>query len=126
LDVDSLNLQLAAQGRGIPADVREDFKKKNSRSCNIKPFGGIARLSFLTESEHDEIFEKGWDEFHRQFGEKASMIVLSRVGFNKDHTLALLHVSSGIGGMAAGGRLYLFERKQNKWVAKTSVPTWTT
>jgi len=54
------------------------------------------------------------------------MITLSRVGFSKDHTLALLDVSSGIRGMAASGELYLCELKENKWVVKTAIPTWTT
>jgi hypothetical protein len=41
VDVDTLNLQLAAQGRGIPPDVRTDFKEKNKSSCLIKSFTGI-------------------------------------------------------------------------------------
>ena len=125
-DVDSLNLQLAAQGRGMPPDLREDFKRKNRGSCNIEPFEGIDRLSFLAESEHNQIFKQGWNKFHERFGKKASLVTLSRVGFNKEHTLALLHVSSGIDRMAAGGELCLFERKQNKWALKTRVQTWAT
>jgi len=70
LDVDSLNLQLAVQGRGIPPDVREDFKKKNTKSCNIEPFGGIDKLNFLSESDHKHVFEQGWKEFHKRLARK--------------------------------------------------------
>jgi hypothetical protein len=68
----------------------------------------------------------GWSDFHKKYGEEAEILLLSRVGFNPEKTLALLHVSSGMGGMAGSGRLYLFERKNGKWVVKSHIQTWTT
>ena len=72
------------------------------------------------------LYIKGWSVFHRRYGRKAELVVLSHVGFNRDKTLALFHISSGIGPMAAGGSLYLCERKNGKWVVKMHIPTWTT
>lgn len=126
VDVDYVNLQLAVKGRGIPPDVRIDFKKKNKSSCLIEPFTGITNLDFITQSEQDQLFREGWSEFHKKYGKNASLVSLSRVGFNADKTLALVHVSSGIGSMAAGGTLYLLEKKEGKWVVKSSMGTWTT
>jgi len=129
VDVDTLNLQLAAQGRGIPPDVRTDFKEKNKSSCLIKPFAGIPNLHFVSKHEHDLMFRKdstGWSGFHKKYGKEAEILLLSRVGFNPEKTLALLHASSGMGGMAGGGTLYLFERKNGKWVIKLHIQTWTT
>jgi hypothetical protein len=126
-DVDALNLQLAAQGRGIPPDVRTDFKEKNKSSCPIKPFAGIPNLHFLSQREHDLMFRKastGWSEFHTTYGKEAGMLLLSRVGFNPEKTLALLHVSGGMGSMAGSGALYLFERKNGKWTIKSHIQTW--
>jgi hypothetical protein len=107
-DIDALNLQLAAQGRGIPPDVRADFKEKNKSSCVVKPFVDLPHLHFISESEHDLMFRtpsEGWSEFYKKYGKEAEMLFLSRVGFNRDKTLALFHVSSEIGPMAASGSL---------------------
>jgi len=126
VDVDYVNLQLATRGRGIPAEVRADFKEQNKSSCLIEPFAGVENLRFISESERDRLFQTGWSEFRKKYGNNASLVYLSRVGFSADKTLALLHVSSGIGPMAAGGTLYLLEKKKGKWVAKSWMETWTT
>jgi hypothetical protein len=129
VDVDALNLQLAAQGQGIPPDVRADFKEKNKSDCLIKPFAGMRNLHFVSKHEHDLMFRKdstGWSGFHKKYGEEANILLLSRVGFNPEKTLALLHVSGGMGSMAGGGTLYLFERKNGKWVIKSHMRTWIT
>ncbi len=121
MDVDTFNLQLAAKGRGIPPDVRADFKEKNKAGCAIVPFSDSANLRFISKAEHDQIFQNGWTEFHKRYGVEASILWLSRVGFNRDKTLALLYVSSGMGRLAVDGVLYLLERKEAKWVIKTGL-----
>jgi len=129
VDVDALNLQLAAQGRGIPPDVRTDFKEKNKSSCLIKPFAGIPNLHFVSKREHDLMFQRastGWSDFHKKYGKEAEILLFSRVGFNPEKTLALLHISSGMGRMAGGGTLFLFERKNSGWVIKSHIQTWIT
>ena len=83
-DVDALNLQLAAQARGIPPDVRADFKEKNKSSCLIKPSTGIPNLHFISKHERDLMFRKastGWSDFHKKYGKEAEILLLSRVGF---------------------------------------------
>jgi len=125
-DIDSINLQLAAQGRGIPPDVRADFKKKDKSICSIEPFSAGKNIRFVSHTESETIFKAGWKEFHKRYGKDASSLQFSRVGFNSDKTLALLHVSSGGDAMAGGGTLYLFECKAGKWSVKTSIGTWTT
>jgi hypothetical protein len=124
--LDSINLQLAANGRGIPPDVRHDFAARNKTSCPIKPILGIERLQFISKHDEEKIFKTGWGEFHKRYGKDAEIVSLSRVGFNADRTLALLHVSTAIGPNAGGGMLYLFERKGGQWSIKTRVATWAT
>lgn len=125
-DIESFNLQLAAHGQGIPSEVRADFKEKNKSVCAIKPFMGIANLHFISRQRYDSMFRAGWSEFHKKYGKDAEILWFSRVGFNPDRTLALLHVSGGIDRMAGGGTLYLFQRKEGKWVIKSQIQTWAT
>jgi len=122
-DVDGYNLRLAAQGHGIPPEVREDFTHKNKSSCVIQPFGGVANLRFISEREERNIFAIGWSEFHKKFGKGSVIVTVSRVGFNSDKTLALLHILGASGRNAAGGELLLLERKNGKWVIKFHIQT---
>jgi hypothetical protein len=129
IDADALNLQLAAKGRGIPSDVRADFRVKNKSSCLIEPFAGIPNLRFISKHEEKLLFQvpaKGWSKFHRKYGKEAELLWLSRVGFNSEKTLALLHVSGAMGAMAGSGTLYLFERKEGRWVIKSQIQSWFT
>src|SRR5215470_20228873 len=50
LDFDNLNLRLAAQGRGLPLDLRDDFKQKNISSCPFKAFADAQNLVFISEA----------------------------------------------------------------------------
>jgi hypothetical protein len=125
-DLDSINLQLAAKGRGIPPEVRRDFELKNKTTCEIEPIVGIQSLRFISKRDKRSLFKTGWAEFYKKYGKDAEIDSLSRVGFNADHSLALLHVSGGIGPMAGGGVLYLLERKDGHWAIKTQIGTWTT
>lgn len=128
-DVDYLNLQLAAKARGIPPEVRTDFKEKNRSSCLIQPFTGIRGLHFIPKREEELLFRvpsKGWSEFHKKYGKEADMVWVSRIGFNAEKKLALVHISGAIASMTGGGTLYLLESKDGKWVVKSQVETWTT
>jgi hypothetical protein len=122
-DVDGYNLRLAAQGHGIPPEVREDFTRKNKSSCVIQPFGGVPNLRFISKSEERNIFAVGWSEFHKKYGKGSAIVTVSRVGFNTDKTLALLHILGASGHNAAAGELLLLERKNSKWVIKFHIQT---
>jgi hypothetical protein len=123
-DIDSLNVEFAAQGRGIPPDLRAAFKKKNISACAIRPFMGAPNLRFISEAELKRASRNGRapvSEFYERFGKSADLNLLSRVGFNSDKTLALLHVSD-----LGGGDLCLLEKKNGKWEIKWHTETWAT
>ena len=120
-DIDSFNLPLAAQGHAIPADVRADFMKKNKTGCLIQPFGGVQSLRFMSSSEEQKVLANEWGEFLTKYGKHVERIAISRVGFNSDKSLALLHVL-----YASSGELYLLERKNGHWQVKFYVQTMAT
>ena len=121
--VDSLNLQLAAQGHGIPPELRADFTNKNEISCVIEPLSGIPNIRFISNSERVAIFAAGWNEFHKSYGKDSVVVTVSRVGFSPDKTLALLHVIEGISHNGAAGELYFLERKNGKWEIRFHLQT---
>ena len=109
---------VTAQGRGIPTEVRADFNNKNKSSCVIQPFDGVPNLRFISKSEERHILAAGTTEFDKKYGKGAEIVAVSRVGFNSDKTLALLHVL-----YSSSGELYLLEHKDGKWVIKFYVQT---
>lgn len=122
-DIDTFNLRLAVQGHALPTEVRADFTSKNKMVCIIRPFDGIANLRFMSEAEEKKLLS-GWNEdsgwsgieknFEKKYGSRAAWIAMSRIGFNSDKSLALVHFSGG---------LYLLERKNGKWTIKFYVQT---
>jgi hypothetical protein len=118
---DVVKLQLAAQGRGLPLDLRRDFEEKNKSSCMILPFFSNRNVHFISAAEERQIFRIGWNEFYRRFGKNAGIDKVSRVGFNSNKTLALVHLSGAAGPNGAAGTLYLLQRNQNKWTIKFSM-----
>lgn len=117
-DIDVFNVPLALHGRAIPVEVRADFKDKNKSSCIIQPFGDVPNLRFISENDERRIFAADTTEFYKKYGKGAETVAFSRVGFNFDRTLALVHVLS-----SAAGELYLLEHKDGKWVTKFRVQT---
>jgi hypothetical protein len=120
-DINSFNLPLAVQGHAIPPDVRADFTEKNKTGCQIEPFDGVPNLRFMSSSEEEKLFARGWGEFSRKYGKSAERVAVSRVGFSVDKSLALIHIL-----YSASGELYLLERKEGKWKVKFYVQTMAT
>jgi hypothetical protein len=118
---DIVNLQFAAQGWGLPPDLRKDFDDKNRSSCTILPFTNNRNVHFISAAEERQIFRIGWNEFYRRFGKDAGIAVISRVGFNSDKTLALVHISGAVGANGAAGTLFLLQRNHKKWAIKSSI-----
>jgi hypothetical protein len=89
----------------------------------IEPFSDVPKLRFISQSQESKIFAGGWAEFHKRYGKGSETVTVSRVGFNPDKTLALLHAIGAIGHNAAAGELYVLERKNGARVIKFHVQT---
>jgi hypothetical protein len=120
---DAVNLQFAAQGRGLPPDLRRDFDEKSKSSCTISHFISDRNVHFISAAEKQHIFRIGWNEFYRRFGKNAGIDEFSRVGFNSDKTLALVHESGAVSADGAAATLFLLQRNQKKWAIKFSIQT---
>jgi hypothetical protein len=113
-EVDTLKLVLGSD-RHLPSDLGRDFNNRNCIVCTIKPLVGISNVHFISRQEYDSIFHAGWHEFRRKYGKLAEIVWLSRIGFNADRTLALLHVCYGTANSVPGGGA-LRVRAPKKWL----------
>jgi hypothetical protein len=110
---DSMWIGWAVDGRAVPLDVQKDFTRRNAVSCPIHPFSGPPNLHFYLTDKEEGITSRTQAQFERRFGKDAELVEFSRVAFNSNKTVALLHVL----GLRTG-ELYLLERKDGKWTVK--------
>ncbi|HET9743358.1 MAG TPA: hypothetical protein VFQ00_11465 [Terriglobales bacterium] len=120
LDLNFVNLQLSVTGDAIPGDARSDFNRKARESCGVGPLAGLRNVHVVSIPANGSS-----PVFHRRYGKNGLLVRVSRVGFNRASTIAVMHVSY-YAEHSGGGCLYVFERKAGRWVMKTEFRTWTT
>lgn len=123
VDIDKISEMLAIRKRELSNDLRADFKAKNESGCLIGHFGGIKDLKFISKAEKQRLLGAGPEEFHKEYGKNAQLVTISRVGFNSDKSLGLLHVATSFTNKAGEGITYLLERRNNKWGIAAQVET---
>jgi len=112
--------------------LNDDFERKNRTPCQIgAPPTNWKLVRYISPAILDRLFNSddpipGWRRFHELYGDNAELFWFSRVAFGRERKLAIVHVSAGIGHMAAGGRLYLLAFVNHKWSILRAYPTWTT
>lgn len=120
LDMGFVNTQLATKGRAIPVDARQDFSRKSKDECSVGVLPELQRVRIIPTPGEASI-----PQFHKMYGNQAVLLSVSRVGFSRDGSSAVLHVSY-YAHHSGGGCLYVFQRKAGHWSLRTAFPTWTT
>lgn len=65
-----------------------------------------------------------WQIFHRTFANATGSVTLSAIGYNRDGTAALLHVSYACGPLCGAGHLVLLQRTPTGWHLHKIYRTW--
>lgn len=120
---------------------------KNFFARNARYFGGLSLESFrngffgrrrlnadirfeirhvlITDGTVGQIFgDGGWEEFNRRFPNCQGIVNLSRAGFNKNNTEALLYVGNQWDWLAGEGRIVLFQKKGGEWTEVATGTCW--
>ncbi|MGB7556448.1 MAG: hypothetical protein WBM04_18925 [Candidatus Korobacteraceae bacterium] len=113
--------RLAIVKRDLPnldQTIISDFESKNRQCSKISEKIPSRSAFFLFGNDHTEKLPSGW--------EHADFLYFSRVGFNSQHTQALVNVSfySGTSAADTGGKYFLLVNENGKWVAKGSSIVW--
>lgn len=117
---------------GGEADLFSSYKWKNSMGFHLQSnkFDGlnITLLSreevklFFQSADHNEL--KAEEDFNKKFGSR-EIIYLSRVGFNKTSTRALINVTyAGICGTCSESYFLLLEKSAGKWLVLRKTVAW--
>jgi hypothetical protein len=116
--VDGLLRQASEQ---VPAEMIRDFGEKNRESHAVWP--ELTRhlpASLLTLGERKAIFsglaDDGWKRFYAKYPDAYAIITVSRVGLNRDRTMAFFYVAVGSSPHSGHGQLHVLKKEDEAWV----------
>ena len=113
----------------IPVEAVEDYAAKNKTGAAIEErFSLSVDYVLLGDDDFDRMFSAedrgGWDRFYRKYPKSAGHIQLSRPGFNKDKTLALVYIGNQRNWLAGTGEYIVLEKIDGAWKIKNREMIW--
>ena len=113
------------KGLTIDRSTVDDFEARNVRPSLLTkaPFKVQGKFNVISDLDLKAIFHGTWGDFqwttyYRRFPESRGFIMLSRVGFNTDHTQALLYIGSRCGPGCGDIHFLLLEKTNGTWTTK--------
>ncbi|NLV46044.1 MAG: hypothetical protein GXY07_16265 [Candidatus Hydrogenedentes bacterium] len=108
------------------AEAARDLLRKNKGSNTLDSIGTIPlRHSVLTEQEVKTLFQTegkdGWKAFYMIYAESPGIITLSRPGFSKDGTVAMIYLGNQSNWLAGRGGIRVYEKRNGKWTGAGSI-----
>lgn len=113
----------------LASETALDFFTKNQTSWTLKrEFKLKAEVILVDSYEIDRMFnrdlEEGWKLFHTKYRSASSIDTLSRVGFNKEKTQAIIYYGYVCGPLCGQGQYILLMKTDNKWTVAKEHMTW--
>ncbi len=109
--------------RGVENETVKDFTEKNKRkSYQLQKnlFEKSSKIILISDLEVSRIFEKectkGWDKFYEKFPKSQGITTVSRVGFNKNKTKALVYSGTQSLCLDGSGFFVILEKKNHEWI----------
>jgi hypothetical protein len=116
----------------LGADTRQDYQLKNKQSvplpgpCRLTPQCGyynVVDLTGIVGMDKGKM-EKGWKEFKKRYPTAPGIFVVSRIGFNRDHTEAVLYAAKACGNLCGDGQFIWIVRRDGSWVVAGQTTAW--
>lgn len=110
-------------GRKKIEEAIRDLFRKNSGDCKISAIG-IPSLKhvLISAAESNSFFgpekpkeKDGWAMFYEKYPDSPGIIKLSRVGFSRDGSVAIVYMGNQSQWLAGSGGLVAFEKKDGQW-----------
>lgn len=117
----------------LAKETFEDFGSRNKNSVELTNKFNLKVKVNLVGEEINRIFyesrqlnskEDGWEVFHKKYPTADAIITLSRVGFNKDKSQALMFVAHSCGWLCGEGNYILLVNKADGWKVEKKLMTW--
>lgn len=116
------------KGLTIDGSAVEDYEARNSRQwlLNKASFKLPVKANLVTDLDLKAIFHGNWGDlewinYYRRFPDSRGFVMLSRIGFNTEHTQALLYVGSRCGPRCGDIHFLLLEKANGTWTTKKEI-----
>ena len=113
---------------GLSPGLWSDYLARNDRAYPLSAEMEIGvNYVFLDDREMGDIFDdsvNGWEEFYRRYPDLPGITTLSRVGFNRERTEALVYMGAQFHYLAGAGNLYRLEKQDGVWKIVEKVMLW--
>jgi hypothetical protein len=130
LTIDSF---LRPRGENSPLEqsMVDDYNEKNYRQNSELVgdlFGSKSKIVLVSDAEVKEFFNEGCNEGWKKLGEKypnsQGLTTLSRVGFNKEKTRAVVYLGHSFACLGGAGHLVILEKQYDGWKIVNSTMLW--
>lgn len=102
--------------------IAKDYYFKNKVSCEIdrKLFKSPRLDKLISVTQLNSVFSTGdiddsWNQFYNVFPNSIGYIKLSRVGFDKSMTRAILYAENYCGALCGAGDYFYLEKRNGTW-----------
>ena len=114
---------------GLERSAVESYELRNKTSTSLREFFADREdIVFFTEKDAKDFARNKSIEFEEQLTKRypgaGRLISLSNVGFNKDHTEALVYVTYYCGSLCAGGQFIILKKPKDKWAVAGVQSLW--
>jgi hypothetical protein len=102
----------------VPTEMIRAFGEKNRQSRAVWPeLAPHLPATLVTAKELDAIFVAGnWNAFYAKYPGSPGLITVSRVGLDREKTLALFYVGLNCGGLCGHGQLHVLKKEGDVWI----------
>ncbi len=66
----------------------------------------------------------GWTKFYEKYGTTQGILTMSKIGFNEEHTEALIYFGNQSDWLAGAGYYGLLVKKQGEWILVEKIMKW--
>jgi hypothetical protein len=107
-------------------DAFRDYRSKNQQPSILDPgFNLPVKYMFIEEAELKELNESEWEGWRTgKYSGGRGILRLTKVGFNKDRTEALVYVEFICPLLCGGGGNVLLEKHSGAWRVKERFDVW--
>jgi len=113
-------------GFSVDDETIDDFRLKYDAVVSLEPRFTV-KHTLIGDRESEGFFGKGgrsWPAFYRRYRTSIGYIVLSRIGFNRDHSQALLYTEKACGPGCGEGCYVILGKQGDAWSVKHTVALW--
>ena len=115
-----------AKTPGVLDDTVKDFELKNKKGHRLENLFKLKVATTLVNSqEMDEMFDRdfiaAWQTVEEKYPNSVGIISLSRIGFDREKTQAIVYIGRGCGPICGESRFFLLVKEAGHWSVRSSV-----